>query len=511
MLRTNRFIRFLPPLFLAIFLMAAYLSTMAPGLTWANFGVDGGDLITAASTGGVAHPTGYPLYLLLARLFQLIPIGSLAFRTNLMSAFTSVAAAVLVYGLVTRVLSSSNVSHYWVAGLASGIAFGFAPLVWSQAVVTEVYALHSLFVALILHLSVNPSSKHISQKRMDGMAGLTFGIAMGNHITILLLLPVVLFTTIHRKQHLTHSKQWKRNWQLNYRSLLRRIIWAGTGLLVYLSLPLRALSHPPVNWGNPVTLEGFMWLVSGKLYQGLLLNLTLASVWDRVQAAATLLLSQFGIIGLIVVLTGLIIFFRPTSLNYCMLWITIASTIFAIGYATTDAFLYLIPGFLCLAIWIGVGLSGLMDAFSRRFHSMGPLVGFVFISLLLIQAWNNRIQVDTSHDLQAESFGKSVLSIAPADALVFAKGDEAVFTLWYFHYALRNRPDLVVVAKDLLGFDWYLETLQTTYPEVNLPNPSPFAETVAAANPGRPVCYVQYIQVPEINCLPARSSQTSSP
>jgi hypothetical protein len=398
-----------------------------------------------------------------------------------------------------------------VAGLATGIAFGFAPLVWSQAVVTEVYALHSLFVALILYLLVNPSFKHISQNRMDGTVGLTVGIAMGNHITTILLLPVVLFTTFHRKQHLTQSKQSIKNWQLDHRSLLRRIIWAGTGLLIYLTLPLRALSHPPVNWGNPVTLNGFMWLVSGKLYQSLLLNLTLASVWDRVQAAATLLVSQFGIIGLIVGLAGLIIYFKPTSLNYCMLWITIASSIFAIGYATTDAFLYLIPGFLCLAIWIGMGLCGLMDALSRKFPSTGFLLGFIFILVLLFQAWNNRTQVDASHDLRAESFGKSVLSIAPADALVFAEGDEAVFTLWYFHYALRNRPDLVVVAKDLLGFDWYLQTLQTTYPEVNLPGPSPFAETVAAANPGRPVCYVQYTQVPKINCLPARSSKAPSP
>ena len=50
--------------------MAVYLASLAPGLTWANFGADGGDLIAAAATGGVAHPTGYPFYLLLARLFQ---------------------------------------------------------------------------------------------------------------------------------------------------------------------------------------------------------------------------------------------------------------------------------------------------------------------------------------------------------------------------------------------------------------------------------------------------------
>jgi hypothetical protein len=507
MRHANLFIRFIPPGILAISLMAVYLTSMAPGLTWANFGVDGGDLITAAATGGIAHPTGYPLYLLLARLFQFLPIGSLAFRTNLMSAIAAVSAAVLVYVVVTRSLSPSNANQYWVAGLTSGIAFGLAPLVWSQAVITEVYALHSLFVALILYLSVNPLSEHFTRKRMDCVLGLIFGIAMGNHVTTILLLPVIFFTSILRKPDLAQGKHRIKNWELDSRSLLRRIISGGIGLLVYLTLPLRALSNPPVNWGNPVTVEGFKWLVSGKLYRGLLLNLNFASVLERVQTAAALLLAQFGIIGLSVGLIGLIVFFKPTRLNYCMLWIVAVSLAFAIGYATTDAFIYLIPAFLCFAIWIGMGLGRLMDAASKRLHGIGPLVGLILILTLLIQAWYHLPQVDASHDLRAESFGKSVISIAPAHALVFAQGDEAVFTLWYFQYAQRNRPDLVVVATDLLGFNWYLQTLHITYPDLNLPGPFPFIETVVVANPGRPICYVQYIQVPEINCLPARDSQ----
>jgi hypothetical protein len=131
----------------------------------------------------------------------------------------------------------------------------------------------------------------------------------------------------------------------------------------------------------------------------------------------------------------------------------------------------------------------------------------VLIFVLMIQAWGKRPQVDASHDLRAESFGKSVLSLAPAHALVFAEGDEAIFALWYFQYALHDRPDLVIVATDLLGFEWYLQTLRSTYPDVNIPGPFPFAETLMMANLTLPICHVQYIQVPEINCLPARDSQ----
>ena len=497
------FVRLVPAGVLAISLMAVYLASLAPGLTWANVGADGGDLIAAAATGGIAHPTGYPLYLLLARLFQFMPIGSLAFRTNLMSAVAAVAAALMVYGLVTRYLSPSLTHPVWLAGLAAGLAFGLSPLIWSQAVITEVYTLHSLFVALLLFLSVIPLSAHFTQKRMDCLLGLIFGLAMGNHLTTLLILPIILFSTIHRKPDSAQGKHWFNTWQLDGGSLLRRLLWMMVGLLVYLVLPLRALSHPPVDWGNPVTLDGFVWLVSGKLYQGLLLSLNFPFVVERAQTVIALLLEKFGIIGITASLVGLIVFFKPTRLNFYMLWIAVASSAFAIGYATADAYMYLIPVFLCFAVWIGIGLGRTMEIFSKQSRIVGLGIGLALILVLLIQAWKVWPAVDASHDQRAESFGKSVLSIAPAHAIVFANGDEAVFTLWYFQFALRDRTDLAIISPDLLQFNWYLQTLRSTYPDLNLPGPYPFTETVVIANPARPVCYVRYIQVPEINCLPA--------
>jgi hypothetical protein len=489
---------------LAISLMVVYLASMAPGLSWANFGADGGDLITAAATGGIAHPTGYPLYLLLARLFQLWPIGSLAFRTNLMSACAAVAAAVLVYGLVTRVLSHTDPKKNWFAGLASGFAFGLSPLLWSQAVVTEVYALNAFFTALIFSIYDHPISPKFSQKRKDVLLGLTLGLAMGNHITIILFLPIIILVTILHQPTVAQGKSGKKNLQIDGRSLLRRSAWLGVGLLIYIILPLRALSQPPVNWGNPVNFENFLWLVSGKLYQSQLFTFTLPFILERMRFLVALLLDQFGIPGLAIGLTGLIVFFRPTRLNFGMLWIVSVFSVFAVVYSTTDAFMYLIPAFLCFSVWIGIGLGGLMDATSLRYRWIGPLIGSVFILALFIQAGYHWPQVDASRDQRAELFCEDVLRIAPANAIVFAKSDRAVFSLWYYLLALQERPDLAVVATDLLQFDWYQQTLHSRYPDLNVPGPFPFAETVAVANSERPVCYVRYIQMTEISCFPAR-------
>jgi len=501
MQRSNKFFRYVPPGILVTSLLLIYLNSMAPGLSWANSGADGGDLITAAATGGIAHPTGYPVYLLLARLFQLVPIGSLAYRTNLMSALAAVITALLVYHLVIRSILPANGNQNWLPGLASAFAFGLAPLIWSQAVITEVYTLHALFSALILYLACVDLSSRFESKRLDRYLGITFGLAMGNHVTTILLLPALLTAKLFRKSTLTDEFHPTNERKEGLHSLWRRLVWLGYGLLAYLILPLRAFSHPSVNWGNPVRWSAFAWLVSGKLYQDQLFVLTLSSIGSRVREVAGLLIEQFGLPGLMLGLIGLVVFYQPSRLYINMIWVIIVFISFAVIYATHDSFIYLIPAFLCFSIWIGLGLGGIMDI-NLGYRQFGTAGALIFILYLFVMAGIHWPQVDASHDLRAERFGEQVLAETPANAIVFAKGDQAVFAMWYFHYALHNRPDLIVVATDLLHFDWYLETLQANYPTLNLPAPFPFAETVKVANPERPVCYIEYDISSEINCYP---------
>jgi hypothetical protein len=75
--------------------------------------------------------------------------------------------------------------------------------------------------------------------------------------------------------------------------------------------------------------------------------------------------------------------------------------------------------------------------------------------------------------------------------------------MWYFHFALRERSDLAIVATDLLYFDWYQQNLHAIYPDLQLPGSFPFAETMAALNPDRPVCFVQYVEEAQIQCRAA--------
>ncbi len=492
------------PALLGIGLMAVYLATLAPGLTWANDGADGGDLITAAVTGGIAHPTGYPVYLMLARLFQLLPFGSLAYRTNLFSALAMSSASVLVYGIVKRQLVSQKASNSWLPGMVGGFAFGIAPLAWSQAVITEVYALNAFFVTLVLYLlTINgPEALH---KHYDVILGLVLGLGLGVHLTIILLMPAVFLVRLFPPKPycplaIGGKKYFWKNWQMDTGSVLRIFFSAIVGWTPYLLLPWWASAHPPVNWGDPITFQREWWLVSGQLYQTNLFSLSFVDVWSRVQIWAGLLIGQFGLVGLGVGLVGLTLFLVPSRLLLLSIWQMLIYSAFAINYNTTDWYIYLIPTMIPVAIWIGLGTQGLMDVAPREHQWIGRLIGFGLLFYLLLLSLGHWSQVDASHDLRAENFGKEVLANAPPNALVFAQGDQAIFALWYFRFALHERPDLVVVATDLLSFDWYQDTIRSTYPQLILPEYFPWPIVLEASNPGRPFCSVKYSGQMELQC-----------
>ena len=464
-------------------LLPVYLSTLAPGLTWANNSADGGDFIAAAASLGIAHPTGYPTYLLLARLAQTVLGGPLAWRTNLLSALCAALAAGLVAPLVHQAYAGR--SRFGLAGgVLAAVAFGLSPLLWSQAIVTEVYTLHALFVALILStLPLGPTAPGgEGTPWRDRLAGLVFGLALGNHVTTALLLPpwLVISTWAGGRLRLGPS--------------LNRLGGLAAGLLVYAYLPLRAVAEPPVNWGGASNLAGLWWVISGLPYRDMAFALPNEFLLDRVQGWAGLVLTQFGWLGMVTAAFGL--FFgaaRGPRVRAVTGWVLFIFSVFAIGYNTADSHAYLIPAFLALAVWLGLGaataLESLPVAAARR-RWLRPALAGVLGASVLVNAAHQLPTVDASQDTAAETFGRTVMARAPADALVFTHADKDTFVLWYFHLALGERPDMAVIVEPLLDHAWYRVNLAHNYPGLVLPASAETGAWRAALEAGnqRPVC-----------------------
>lgn len=459
------------PLPLVLILSLCYSVSMAPGFTWAHFSADAGDLISAAATGGVPHPSGYPLYVILAQVFQALPVGDLAFRTNLLSAVCTVATAVLLYQYLSDCLQCSPWTP--VVSFLAALAYGLAPFVWGQALVTEVYALHALLMMLCIH-SLSMSRSKIS----EWMCGFVFGLAAANHLTAILIFPLLLLGSEENS--------------LASRAVLRkRFLGLIGGLSIYLTLPMRAFLHPPINWGDASAPGGFFWLISGRLYHQYSLGLSPADLLQRFRGFAGLLLDQFTWIGIVLGIYGLLLLSSRRRV-ISILWMAAVFLCFALFYGSSDSLVNLLPVWLAFTIFLAFGLQDILEFLSERHKLQGFIVGFVFIALM-IRIPLQFASVDASRDFRARDFINQAIQVIPQDALVFVEGDEKVFSLWYIQFALEKRLDMVIVSEGLLPYPWYAENLEYAYPNLWVPKKEELQSSdLSYANPGRTICYISY-------------------
>jgi hypothetical protein len=303
------------------------------------------------------------------------------------------------------------------------------------------------------------------------------GLALGNHVTAaaaaISWFVVCAISSPHEERA---------------RLVLRRALWVGGGLLLYPTPPRRAGAHPPVNWGDPHDWSGFWWTISGQPYRDLAFGLPTNLIYGRVAAWAALLVQQFGWLGLGLGCLGLL--YGAVDARW-FVWLSAGiaalASVFAIAYNTNDSYAYLIPTYLIFAIWIGLGVDLALRMITRLHLRAAPVAIAGLVILLAWRAVEIAPQVNASQDRRAIDYAASVLATAPPNAIVVSDSDLYTFPLWYYHYALGERPDLALIVDPLLEFDWYRSNLRAVYPDLAIPatTGTSWVETIAAANPRR--------------------------
>lgn len=506
---------------MALVVLSLYLATLAPGITWANWGADGGDYLSALYTDGIPHPSGYPTYLAAAKIFSLLPIGTLAFRMNVFSAACMAAASVILFWTLTRLLSSG-----WLGTISAFIGtacFALSPLVWSQAVITEVYGLHSLFVAGFVSLLLVGMLKSLQS---FFLAAILLGVGLGNHLTLSLLAPLFLLMPLHnetsnpflgrvprglslsqgvsqspgvRRQFSLASKVWL---QIERLALVPKIlgILLGAGL-AYSSLLLLAKSDSPVRWLNPTNVVRLWDLISARMYHlywGLPAD---QNIFTKTQATVMTLYAQFGPMGFALIIIGSFALLRNKShVALPVAWLLIASLLFTVGYQTEDAAVYLIPAVLAGAICIAFGVQYLVNRFSAwRVPAILPIS--VIGLLLLVQIASAYQSADASRDKRALEFMHEVARSAPHRAMIFTSEDKETFSLWYSQYVEGVRPDIAIIVTPFLNYDWYREVVSSAYPDLVLPPPNTKADRgVIEQMNDRPSCSTSSLAKTVLDC-----------
>ncbi len=441
----------------ALLAFGLYWRTLAPGL----LGGDSGEFQFAAWVGGFAHPTGYPLYLLLGRLWTHgLPFGDPAWRMNLFSALWATTAVGLFYGLARQVLGLiARPAGLWAmraAALAAAALCAVTPTFWSQAVIAEVYALNAaLLVALLLALVRWAATRRTSWLYA---AAFLFGLGLAHHRTTLLWLPaIVLFGG-------WVGRGVGGEVALNRRKGLFLALLAVLPLLLYAYIPLTAPRAPylHVEVGPEQTLElytptlgGFFDYVTGRAFESEFrpAGEAIGRLWPEAGRLAGELTWPGVVLGLIG-LGWLARRGRPllalTGVGFLTLFV------FNLFYGIGDISVYYIPLYLVWALWIAVGVGGLAAAVAalvarrRQPAPMRPLVSLFPCLLALLPALlavhllvTHFPQMDQSRNDRARAAWQAILAqqIPPRAILVTNDRDE-MMPFWYLQYVEGARPDL---------------------------------------------------------------------
>jgi hypothetical protein len=426
---------------------------------------------------GIAHPTGYPLFILMGKLCSLLPFGSMAFRVNLLSALCATAAVLVVYRLIVSLTSDRRAAAIAALALAASRVF------WSQAVVTEVYTLNALFVAIILALLIRlihcspvgghseprgcHSAEHASARRAPASrtAGLVdpeiphsvrndtrqiasiyalaliFGLALSHHLTSVILIPPMVIALT-----LTRLRLPLKVWGLAMALFL-------IGLTPWLYILVR---WPALHNGEAMSMAEWLGWIFGQRFDGAL-NLSLWSDPTRWGILGRIALDQFGAIGALSAALGLIITIKRAWRIALMTFAACAGYWFyGLVYAVPDVNVFIIPAFVVMAIWIGVALEALArwpiplithhSSLVTRHSSLITFYSLLALLPLSLIAANFAAVDQRERDADLEEWGRYVLSLPiPANAAILADS-EKIAPLYYLQVTEGLRPDLAILV-----------------------------------------------------------------
>jgi len=456
-----------------ILIFASYILTLYPTISPYR---DSGDLISAAWTLGVAHPPGYPLYSLIGKIFlTIIPFGNAAYRVNLMSA---VAGAAAVAVLLKR-----------FKGFTAGIillSLGFTIPFWRLSLVSEMYSVNGFFVALAIAAVLNAvySADHREIFRNFALAFFLVGIASGNHLTAVLILPPAALAVylVAKKNSFAQL--------LSFTNLLYLAAFFALGASVFLYLPLRSIRGAVVNWGDPSNLERFLRVVTRADYGGLKLHpeesafvWNLRSVFEQLLFYLKLLRLRFGMVPIFFAAVGAL---RSVyRIPFMMAGDKKSSSVGNIGDGENGVreqitALFVFAGFVVsgplftLLANLPVGKTSTIGILEP--HFVMPDIFFVALAIVGVTAFSRRGEYrrhiffivkkilifsalvlsffyvavifisksgDYRYNFTAYDYARNILATSPyGKTIIYDPDDTTAFTLDYFQYVLGRRPDV---------------------------------------------------------------------
>ena len=479
----------------AVFLIALllYSWTLAPTVTL----TDSGELIVVAHGLGVAHPPGFPLWVILAHLASLVPLGNVAVRINFSSALFAALASAILTLVVAELMITTPYLPTWkkrsaqqkkkaedsrigqllicAPALGAGLLMAFSRTLWSYATIAEVYTLNTLLILVVLFLMLRWRRCIVADRRDAGQAitthdgwlyaaALTFGLALGvHHVTVGLVLPAVA-AIVYR----TEGLRFFASRRLVYAALIS----VGALVAVYAYLPFAASRSPVINWGNPRSVQEIWWHITGRQYR-VFLSFTPKMMGAQFFEFCKMASREFGPawlpLPLVFAFAGIgSAFKRDRTTFWFLLFIVIANLAYDLSYQIAeDKDAYYLPVFISIAIAAGFGIRWLIQLAVSKSMSVtrSYLVAATAILLTSVTAFAANWPVNNRRDyFIAYDYVENLFSTIEPNGLLLTQDWQVASPMFYAQEIEQRRRDVKVVDVNLLRRSWYFDYLRHAFP-----------------------------------------------
>ena len=437
-------------------------------------GGDCGELIAASYNLGIAHPSGYPVWCLLGRIFALIPLGEIGWRYNLFSSVCGMATvgtiALSVHRLAVATLAQQAQNEAsthksvarWSALGAAWLLGGFY-YVGTQFVIAEVYSLAALMGALLLYFAL---AWHQDGDWRDACTlALLAGLVPVVHLSGVFFLPFLLILAV-----------WKRGLRARQAATIGAFFVCG--LLPILYLPIRSAQFPPppptraessyfwpLDWSHPATFSNLKVHASAAQYRRLLIEtetkvvdgktITVKKMAQPISAVPARLreLGYFVLLGYLwatpLLLVGLWRSFSDRLLGSVLLLIFLSNLATQINYNVADQSNFFFPCYLVMALWMGLGLSVFLGALWRRDGLLRAAAPLLVLATVLVQwaifappASQRGVTRLRDGALQQASAAQDAAQKAGTHSTLLFFSDDALWGFWYAKFVLKVAPDV---------------------------------------------------------------------
>ena len=494
--------------------LALYLVTLAPSTAmW-----DTSEYIAAAYTFGLPHPPGNPLFVIVGRMFSILPVApTVAQRINVLAALSSAASAGLWF-LVTEQILGAWLTERWlrVAGAVfAAIAGATAFTVWNQSVVNEkVYTVSLAGIALVSWLAIRWSNRPGGARadRLLVLMAYLCGLGYANHMAGMLPAPAIVLAVLLRRPAVF----------LRPGLVVACLAALVLGVSPFATQPIRAAYFPALNEGEPTacrttlalsctmsegTYNAFMYNFNRGQYGKPALSDRQASFTQQVgmwwlyfkwqwlrdpDATApfvqALLAAAFLVLGLIGAWTHYSrdrkTFWYFGALMFTTTLLLIYYLNFKLGasqdpsaqqdHEVRDRDYFFIWSFSAWGVWAALGLAyawesiaALVGTRQRRVGKAnvveptqrGWITASPLLLLALVPLGGNWSSASRAHHTATRNVAADLLNSVEPYGVLVTVGDNDTFPLWYAQEVEGVRRDVVVANTSLLNTDWYVRQL----------------------------------------------------